>query len=192
MKKIVISAMLVFGIAYGAGAQDLKFGHINSQDLVALMPERDSALINLQTYQKELEETIRGMEDEYNAKYTEYQRKSETWTPVIRESKEKDLQDLVQRIQQFQQTAQQEMQMMQQQQFAPVFKKAQDAIEKVAKDNGLVFVFDSSSLLYKDDAKSFDLLPAAKAALGIPAAKVAPTQIPPVGGEAAAAAPAAK
>lgn len=187
MKKIIISALLLIGIVSVAGAQP-KFGHIASQELVALMSEMDSARISLQAYQTDLEETLRGMEDEYNNKYTEYQRKAQTWTPAIRESKEKDIQDLVQRIQQFQQTAQQEMQEMQQRLYAPVFEKAQKAIEKVAKEKGLIYVFDTNAVLYRDDTQSIDLMPAAKAALGIPAEKVAPTQIPAPG--AAAAAPA--
>lgn len=187
MKKIIISAMLLIGTVPFAGAQSQKFGHISAQELVYLMPEMDSARISLQAYQTDLQETLSGMEEEYNSKYTEYQRKAGTWTDAIRESKEKEIQDLVQRIQQFQNTAQQEMQQTQQRLFAPVFQKARAAIEKVAKSQNLMFVFDVEQLLYKDDAQSVDLLPLAKFELGIPAEKVTPTQIP-APGEAAAAA----
>ena len=154
------------------------------------MSDRDSAIVKLQAYQNDLAETMQGMEDEYNTKYTEYQRKQATWTPAVREAKEKEIQDLIQRIQQFQQTAQQEMQQMQTILMQPVFKKAQDAIEKVAKENNFTYVFDTSvgTLLYQDPAQSIDLLPLAKAELGIPAEKVAPSVIPAAG----AAQPAAK
>lgn len=178
MKRFIIAALLLTGVATFGNAQTVKFGHINSQELVALMPEMDSARLNLQAYQTDLEETMQGMEDEYNAKYTEYQRKQATWTPAVRETKEADIQNLVQRIQQFQQTAQQDMQQMQQRLFQPIFEKAQASIQKVAKSNGLIYVFESSSLLYMDNTQSLDLLPLAKADLGIPAEKVTPTQIP--------------
>ena len=180
MKKILLTLLLTVAVSAVAGAQNVKFGHINSQELISLMSEMDSARVSLQLYQQDLEETMHGMEDEYNAKSTEYQRKSATWTPAVRVSKEKDLQDLVQRIQQFQQTAQQDMQRQQQILMAPIFQKASDAIQKVAKEQSLVYVFDTSAgaVIYFDEAQSVDLLPAAKAELGIPAEKVAPSQLP--------------
>ena len=180
MKKFFLTLLLTVAIAALADAQNLKFGHINSQELIALMSETDSARINLQLYQQDLEETMHGMEDEYNTKYTEYQRKNATWTPAVREAKEKDLQDLVQRIQQFQQTAQQDMQRQQQLLMGPIFQKANDAIQKISKEQALIYVFDTSvgSVIYFDEAQSIDLLPLAKKELGIPAEKVAPTQIP--------------
>jgi outer membrane protein len=60
-----------------------------------------------------------------------------------------------------------------------VIEKAQNAITKVAKANNLVYVFDTSvgALIYFDEAVSLNLLPLAKKELGIPAEKVAPTQL---------------
>ncbi len=70
---------------------------------------------------------------------------------------------------------------MQQVLMSPVIEKAQNAITKVAKENGLTYVFDLSagSLIYYDDKGSVDLLPLVKKELGIPAEKVAPTQLIP-------------
>lgn len=180
MKKFTFAILLFAGISSIAGAQNLKFGHVNAQELVSLMSEMDSARVKMQAYQVDLEDTMQGMEDEYNTKYTEYQRKQATWTPAVREAKEKEIQDLVQRIQQFQQNAQQEMQQMQSILMTPVVDKAQKAIEKVAKEQGLIYVFDTSvgALLYQDTTLSMDLLPLAKKELNIPAEKVAPAQIP--------------
>ncbi|MBQ0024803.1 MAG: OmpH family outer membrane protein [Bacteroidales bacterium] len=177
MKKALLLVICVTALCTFSSAQE-KFGHINSQELISLMSERDSAFVKLQAYNADLVETMQGMEEEYNTKYAEYNRKQAEWSAVVRENKERDIQELVQRIQQFQQSAQQDMAQMQQELMAPVFQKAQDALTKIAKDNSLLYVFDLSagSLLYFDEAKSVDLLPLAKKALGIPAEKVAPTQ----------------
>lgn len=189
MRKLSLAILLLVAAAFSAGAQtgaaSLKFGHINSNELVALMPDMDSARVKMQAYQTDLEETLQGMEDEYTTKLTEYQRKESTWTPAVREAKEKDIQDLVQRIQQFQQTAREEMQQMQQLLMGPVVQKANDAIQKVAKANNLTYVFDMSvgAVLYRDETVSIDLLPLVKAELGIPAEKVAPSQIPAANGK---------
>ena len=181
MKKIVLLAFCVLSFGALSQAQTPKFGHINANELVNLMSERDSAVVKLQAYQTDLEETLEGMGTEYNNKLNEYQRKRNEWAPVVVETKERELTELGQRIQQFQQNAQQEMQQMQQVLMTPVIEKAQNAITKVAKDNGLTYVFDLSAgaLIYYDDKGSLDLLPLAKKELGIPAEKVAPTQLNP-------------
>ncbi|MBR5018174.1 MAG: OmpH family outer membrane protein [Bacteroidales bacterium] len=180
MKKIVLLACCVLCFGAFSQAQNLKFGHINTNELISLMSERDSAVVKLQAYQNELEETLEGMGVEYNNKVNEYQRKQNEWAPVVLETKQRELQELGQRIQQFQQNAQQEMAQMQQTLMTPVIEKAQDALTKIAKAQNLVYVFDLSagSLIYFDDKVSLDLLPLAKKELGIPAEKVAPTQLP--------------
>ena len=179
MKKILLIAFCVLSFSAVSNAQNLKFGHLNTNELIGLMSERDSAVVKLQAYQTDLEETLEGMGTEYNNKLNEYQRKRNEWAPVVVETKERELSELGQRIQQFQQNAQQEMAQMQQVLMNPVIEKAQNAITKVAKANNLVYVFDLSSgaLIYFDDAVSLDLLPLAKKELGIPAEKVAPTQL---------------
>lgn len=178
MKKIFLVLFGAAAICFCSNAQS-KTGFINTAEVISLMSDRDSAIVKLQAYQNDLAETMQGMEDEYNTKYTEYNRKQGEWSAVVRESKERDLQELVQRIQQFQQSAQQELQQMQNTLMAPVVEKAQKAIEKVAKANGLAYVFDLSSgaLIYFDEAQGVNLLPLVKKELGIPASKVAPTQI---------------
>ena len=180
MKKIVLLACCVLCFGAFSQAQNLKFGHINTNELISLMSERDSAVVKLQAYQNDLEETLEGMGTEYNNKVNEYQRKSNEWAPVVLETKQRELQELGQRIQQFQQNAQQEMAQMQQTLMTPVIDKAQDALTKIAKAQNLVYVFDLSAgaLIYFDDKVSIDLLPLAKKELGIPADKVAPTQLP--------------
>jgi len=184
MKKIILLFFCVATLGLAANAQTApKFGHINTSELIALMPERDSALIKLQAYNKDLIETLQGMEDEYNAKVTEYQRKQNDWAPVVLEAKGKEIQELAQRAQQFQQSAQQDMQQMQQTLMAPIVEKAQKALTKIAKEKGLIYLFDLSAgaIIYQDETGSLDVLPIAKKELGIPAEKVAPTQIPEAG-----------
>ena len=180
MKKIALLAICILSFGFVSQAQDLKFGHINTAELINLMSERDSAVVKLQAYQNDLIETMEGMETEYNSKYTEYQRKANEWAPVVLETKQRELQELGQRIQQFQQNAQQEMAQMQQVLMTPVYEKAQNAIQKIAKEKKLTYVFDLSTggVIYFDEETCLNLLPLVKQELGIPAEKVAPTQIP--------------
>ena len=177
MKRIILILFFAAFATLGANAQ--KFGHINTGELVSLMAETDSARVQLEAYQNELIEEMDAMQTEYNTKLNTYQQKNSTWTAAIRESKESELTELVQRINQFQQTAQEDLANMQQTLMMPIYQKAQEAINKIGKDNGLVYIFDTSAgaIIYIDDAQSMDILPQAKAALGIPAEKVAPSQL---------------
>lgn len=181
MKKIATLFSIAFAfVAMSVSAQQYKFAQINSQELVMLMSEMDSARVKLQAYQMELTETMEAMQTEYNTLLNEYQQKQATWGQAKRESKEQQIQDIVRRLEEFNVSAQNEMQQMQQVYMGPVYQKAQEAITKVAKENGFTYVFDISAgpLLYFDEAVTTNLLPLAKAELGIPAEKVAPTQLP--------------
>lgn len=170
-------------------AQSYKFGHINSQELIALMSDRDSALVKLDKYSKDLQETMDAMQSEYASKANTYQQKQATWTAAVLEAKQKELQQIQANFEQFQQNAGQEYQQMQQLLFAPVIKRANEAITKIGKDNGFIYIFDTStgSLPYINETQSTDIMPMAKTALKIPADKK-PFQLPAPKEEAAAAA----
>lgn len=180
MKRLASILFVLLCVSGTVSAQNFKFGHLNSQELIALMPERDSALIKLQQYATELEETITEMQEEYQTKYNTYQQKQATWTAAVLESKQRELIEIQQRLEQFNQGAQQEYQQMNQVLFSPVVTKATNAINKVAKDNGFTYIYDLSTgcLAFYNEEVSVDVLPLVKAELGIPAEKVAPTQLP--------------
>ena len=178
MKKFALVVLMAF-FTVALSAQSVKFGHINTSELVSLMADTDSARVQLQAYQKELIDEMETMQTEYNNKVNTYQQKQATWTAAIKESKEAEIIEMQQRLQQFQQTAQQDLAQLEQRLYAPIFDKAKNAVAKIAKEKGLMFVFEISSnpVVYYNEAQSMDLLPLAKAALGVPAEKVAPTQI---------------
>ena len=76
MKKIATLFSIAFAfVAMSASAQQYKFAQINSQELVMLMSEMDSARVKLQAYQMELTETMEAMQTEYNTLLNEYQQK---------------------------------------------------------------------------------------------------------------------
>ncbi|MDR0737759.1 MAG: OmpH family outer membrane protein [Prevotellaceae bacterium] len=158
---------LLCGLFSAVFAQNYKFGHINTQELIVLMPERDSAQVKMETITKDLQEQIQAMQLELQTKYTTYQQKQATWTAAILEAKQKELQDLSVRAEEFQRTAQEELQRQQQLLLQPVIQKAATAIEKVAKQEGFTYVFDVSALQYFSPEQSIDVLPLVKKELNI-------------------------
>ena len=167
MKKLFLIAAIA-ATCFAAKAQDLKFAHVDFSELVQLMPEMDKAREVTDAASAEAQETYEAMYQEFQTKYQAYQKNSATWSNTIRETKEKELTDIQTRLQEFQQTVQQELQAQQQQLIAPIYQKAQEVVNQLAKEGGYIYVVDKTSMLYIDDKLSTDLTPAARTALGIP------------------------
>ena len=175
--SLVAAFLLISTASFG---QNLKSGHIDIEYLVALMPDRDSALVKLNIYAQSLEETLQDMQAELQTKYNTFQRQQATWTAAVLETKQRELQELDSRLAQYQQSASEEYSQMQSILLTPVYQKAQATVDKIGKEKGLVYVFNTSTrpLLYIDSTLSEDLLPIARIELGIPADKV-PMQLQP-------------
>lgn len=152
-----------------AEAQNLKFGHINSEEIMMALPATDSATASLEAFRQELINELELMSVELNNKSEAYNKISSTLTDIVRQNKEAELMDMQRRSQEFQANAQQLLQAKQMELFQPIYAKVDKAIKEVGKENGFTYIFDiaKGSLLYYDEAKSTNLLALTKAKLGI-------------------------
>ena len=165
-KMIIIAAMALMSIA--ATAQETKFAFVDFNEVIMLMPEMDAARATLEENQATTQEILVAMFDEYQSMMQQCQQKQATWTPAIRESKENEIMEIQARLEQTQQSLQQELQDLQNSLQAPIYEKAQNTINELAKAKGVAAVFEKSSLLYVDAAQLLDLTPEARTALNIP------------------------
>ena len=167
LAKLTLVAALFLMCSSATFAQ--KFGYINSQELIAAMPERDSVANKMQKFQEELQTQFEAIQVEFNNKFQDYQKNAATYTESVNQMKAKELEDLRNRSEEFQQQAQQDMQNMYTQLMAPVITKAQEGIKKVSKAGGFTIVFDAAAgaLAYQDDATVANILPLVKKELGI-------------------------
>ena len=72
-RTILIFAALVTLCGTAFAQKSVKFGHINSIELMQIMPGRDSAQTVLQKEAAELEEQMKLMQDELEQRYNNYQ-----------------------------------------------------------------------------------------------------------------------
>lgn len=167
LRNILSIALLGVLAVSGTNAQSKKFGHINSNDLLLLMPERKEAETKIQEEAKKLEQQLSTMTAEYQTKVNDYQTNAATMTDLIKQTKAKEIQDLEQRIQDFQQNAQESLQKKEQELLKPIVEKAKKAIEDVAKEGGYGYVFDTSagSILYSPEGDN--IMPTVKKKLGL-------------------------
>lgn len=166
LKNIFFLAVLLF--SFTANAQTAKFGHINSSDLLALMPERDQAQSALQAFADELEKQLGIMQDEFEAKYQEYLKLESTMNEVVKATRQQELQDLQTRIQDYQSNAQQQYSKKESELLQPILDKANKAIQEVGKENGYTYIFDVSTgaVVYFAE-NSDDVMALVKKKLGI-------------------------
>ncbi|MES2380520.1 MAG: OmpH family outer membrane protein [Bacteroidota bacterium] len=144
---------MVFALCGGvfvANAQ--KLGYVDLQEIMVAMPEYKKANSDMEKYQKQLEDDLAKLQQEFKTKYEDYEKNTPT-TPTMREFKEKELRDLQARIQEFQQSAVEESRKKEADLLKPIVEKAKQAIAQVAKDAGYTYVFDSNTagMLYKPE-----------------------------------------
>lgn len=169
LKRLTLVACLMMICGTGAFAQ--KLGYINSQELITVMPERETAMANYQRFVTELQETLDIMGVEFNTKFQEYQTAmgAGTMTPSIQEVKERELSDMQTRIEEFRSKAEQDASAKYEELLTPVIEKAQMTIDKVAKENSFTVIFDiaSGAIPYVDESTVTNILPMVKASMGI-------------------------
>lgn len=172
MKRILgVTVLVMLAVFFGqkAAAQNMKFAHINSDELMQAMPEYDSATKKLESFRSELVNALELMSVELRNKNETYQKESKNYSDLVKQNKEQEMVDMNNRIQEFQTNAQTQMQEKQAALFQPIIAKVDKAIKDVGKENGFVYVFDvaKGSLLYFDETKSTNILSLTKAKLGI-------------------------
>lgn len=162
MKKMIL--MLALALPMLASAQ--KIGHVNSQEIMAIMPETKRMAEKLDSLQGVYETQLANMQEEFNKKVAEFQQQQVTMTAGVREFRQQELAEMEQRTQMFYQTVQKELQAKQVEYLQPVQNKLLEAINKVGAAQGCTYVMDRAGMLYiAPDA--LDLTTAVKAELGI-------------------------
>ena len=164
LKKIAL--VMLLALPMGVFAQNLKFGHINAQEIITVMPEFTKAQNDIQNLEKQLTAELQRTQEEFNKKYQEFQQAiaKDSLPPNIAERRQKELQDMMQRQEQFQQVAKAQNDAM-----APIYKKLDDAIKAVGAAEGVIYIFDlaRTPIPYVNETLSINLTNKVKANLGI-------------------------
>jgi outer membrane protein len=166
MMKRMILAMAIFSMAFALQAQ--KFGHVTSETLLQAMPEYDSARVKMEALRQQYSDELDQIQVEINKKIEAFSQAESTMSDLIKEAKASEIQEMQTRLQNFSQTANQDLQQQQMVLIQPVMDKARQAIDAVAKEHGLIYVFDLSqgNPIYTSE-ESLDMEPLVKAKLGL-------------------------
>ncbi|MBX2971889.1 MAG: OmpH family outer membrane protein [Flavobacteriales bacterium] len=168
MKHLVLACAIALAGAPAALAQTApKLGHIDRQKLMLMLPERKDAETKMQAFAKTLDERLKAMGNEYQAKVADAQARAENMTQTEKEVAVREIGDLEQRIQAAQEKAQEDLAKQEEELLKPMVDRTNAAIADVAAANGFTYVFDVSTGTVLFHANGEDLMPLVKTKLGI-------------------------
>jgi outer membrane protein len=161
-KTLILIAVLTVG--FNSVQAQLNVAHIDTQALIALMPETKAMQAELEklagTYQSE----IKAMQGQIESKAKKYTEEGPSQTDEINRKRQLELEGDQQNFMQAQRAADEELRAKQNELIQPILAKAKEAIEAVATADGITYVLEGSTLIV---ANGTDLLPAVKTKLGL-------------------------
>lgn len=163
-----VVALVLFVSVAATAQQPMKFGHINTAEVLQALPELKQIESQIEAVYKEKEDQLMVMQEDLKAKQTEYQQVAQTLSDAERSAKEQEIMELNQKVQNYYLLSQQQIKAKQEELQAPVIQKVQTAIREVGDEEGFLYIFELSSRVpvYNSD-KSIDVAPLVKAKLGI-------------------------
>lgn len=160
MKKlVVILALFCVAIAdvQTSLAQELKIAYVDPNSILAKMPEMAAVDRKLKNFMEKKQKEFAEKEVAFREQMEAYEQKRAVISDEARAREEARLNQLRNELLAFDQQYQQEMQQKQAELVGPLYKQIQDAINAVAKENKITYVFNTTTstgdfiLLYASD-----------------------------------------
>lgn len=143
---IALSTAALLFVQSGVKAQ-MKVGYISISEVITAMPEAKKADSSLTQYRDALVASATDRQNTFNQDVNIFLRDSSKLTPAQREVKRGQLQKQSQEMAGEEQRIQEELQKKQQELSAPIEKKATDAVQAVAKENGYTYVLPKEMVI---------------------------------------------
>ncbi len=161
-------AFVLMAIGTVNAQQPMKFGHINSSEILQAMPDLKAVETQMEAEYKEKESQLMTMQEDLTAKQQAYQNDAPALSAAERGAREQELMDLNQKVQNYYMLSQQQIQAKQNELQAPIIQKLKAAIQEVGDEEGFLYIFEMTSRVpvFASD-KSIDIAPMVKAKLGI-------------------------
>ena len=161
MKKIILSLSIFLFLFSGFSYSQLKIGYVDSKTIMSKLPDAQDATQKLDALIREWQTDLSKMEADKKAKEQDYDRRKLIMTEQMRNDLEAEIKKLDQQINDYRDKkfgTNGELFQKQAELMKPVQNKVFNAIQDVAKEENLDFVFDRSNevvLLYAKD--KFDI-----------------------------------
>jgi outer membrane protein len=154
-KKIFFSIVLGLLFLTPSLFSQARIAYINSEQVIMQLPESQEAQKILEELQISARDSIQLLEETYKEKLDEYQLLESQLTEEAKRLKQTELMELQNYYSVFTRRKSDEIQKRRDDLMRPILEKIQKAIDQLAKDEGLNFIFDKTAtvpvLLYGDN-----------------------------------------
>lgn len=170
LTKLLFVGLALMATAWLPAQSNLKFGHINTQAILAAMPELKTIDEQLQKEYETLEGQLTDMQEDLQGMQKDYLTKLQagTMTALERSELETQLQEGQTKVQNFFEQSQDLLQGKEQSLKMPLFEKVSNAIKEVGAEKGFLYIFEQTGgLTVYQSEKSIDVADMVKAKLGM-------------------------
>ncbi len=143
-KKLLLAIMIALPMSLFAQ----KFAVIDTNTLIAALPEVKTVNEQLEAVNNKYQEEFNKLQTEFQKKFEEFQALDASTPQSIKDRRIQEVQELENKINQFRETASQDLQRQQQQLMAPIQEKVLKAIQSIGQEGGYTFVFENMVPLY--------------------------------------------
>lgn len=168
MRKFFMALCLAFPLVLAA---QQKVAVVNTQEIMAVLPDVKAAETKLQELAKQYDANIKTMQTELQNKAEKFQKERESLPEALQKTRAEELEQISSRIQMSYQALQEELAKKQQEFLEPIQAKIRNAIQKVGDTEGVTYILEEGAMLFiaKD---AINLTAKVKEALGIKATAV--------------------
>lgn len=164
LKKVTRLALLfVCAFSMQLSAQSIKVGYANPDQIIGTLPTFKKIQLEMENLVKTKEESLLGKRDSLAKSFQKYQELSANMSSSQCEAEEIKLQGLNEELQELSNSVRAEVQRKQAELLQPVYTDVQNAINEVAKELKLDFVFNKATssgdaiILFADDSSKNNL-----------------------------------
>lgn len=147
MKRYLSLVFIIVFVSFSQSLGQLKVGYVDSKTILDQLPDAQDIQKRMDALVQEWQDDLRKMENDLKAKEDDYERRKLILSTVRKKELEKEIQDLKDQISDFKQKkfgVNGELFKKQDELMKPVQNKVFNAIQTVAEEQELDFVFDRS------------------------------------------------
>jgi outer membrane protein len=161
MKRIIllgIFSVLMFSYsAYSQKEKAIKVGVVDVESVVKAMPDAVKADQDLKDLQKSYNDSLVKMQEDFYKRIEQYQKQRTMMAADQQQKEEESLKNYEQILIRYRDEKLQDIQKRREEYLDPIRKAVKEAIEVVAKEEEMNFIFDKANaiVLYSDDKYDF-------------------------------------
>lgn len=163
-------ALLALALTLPVCAMAQKFGTVDTQAVVAAMPESAAAENTIKETSQKYEAEFAKLQEEVNKLFADYQtiQNDASTLQTIKDARMKEIQERAQKVDQFRNVAMQDLQRLEEQLMAPIQQKFDEAVKAVGAEGNFTMIFPATpGLILYQGTDVVDVTPLVRTKLGI-------------------------